>query len=187
MHPASRPDLVVFDLDGTLVDSDEALVRTFLALGVPRDQVTFGHPIEVECARLGIDAAEYVATYDDGEAQPFPGVEEMLARLARWSVCSNKTKGSGIAELTRLGWEPEFALFADDFGGEPKRLGPVLELLGVAAERVVFVGDTHHDLVCARDAGTSFAWAGWNPRVSTGSGVVLERPSDLLDLVSATS
>ena len=36
-------------------------------------------------------------------AQPFPGVVELVARLDRWAVCSNKHAESGRAELARLG------------------------------------------------------------------------------------
>ena len=37
---------VVCDLDGTLIDSDEALLEPFLAAGVPREAVRFGLPVE---------------------------------------------------------------------------------------------------------------------------------------------
>ena len=58
------------------------------------------------------------------------------------------------------------ALFADAFGGGPKRLEPVLSALGVEADGVVFVGDTAHDRRCARAVGCRFALAGWNPRAA---------------------
>ena len=44
----------IFDLDGTLIDSDAALVAPFVALGVPREAVTFGHVLQDECDRLGL-------------------------------------------------------------------------------------------------------------------------------------
>jgi phosphoglycolate phosphatase-like HAD superfamily hydrolase len=99
-------------------------------------------------------------------------------------VCSNKRPGAGHAELRRLGWKPDVALFSDAFGG-PKRLGPVLDALGVEATAVVFVGDTAHDRECARVAGCRFALAGWNARSAPEAGdVVLARPLDLLDLLA---
>ena len=177
--------VVVFDLDGTLIDSDQALVEPFLTLGVPRGEISFGHPIEVECARLGIDVADYVAAYDVTVVEAYAGVGAMLEQIDRWAVCSNKARASGEAELLRLGWTPEIVMFADDFGGRPKALAPVLEALGVAPEQALFVGDTQHDLHCAGVAGTAFAWAGWNPRVGRPAGVapVLEAPGDVIDLV----
>ncbi len=177
--------VVVFDLDGTLIDSDQALVDPFVALGVPRGEISFGHPIEVECARLGIDVADYVDAYDVDVVEPFPGVEGMLEQVDRWAVCSNKARASGEAELLRLGWKPEVVMFADDFGGRPKALAPVLDALDVAPEQALFVGDTQHDLHCAGVAGTTFAWAGWNPRVGlpAGTAPVLNLPDELLELV----
>ena len=171
----------IFDLDGTLLDSDVALAAPFLALGIPREEVSFGRLLEDECARLGITVREYLDRYDVTMAQPFAGIDDVVAKLDRWAVCSNKEIASGRAELERLGWDPEVAMFADDFGG-PKQLEPVLEALGLLASDVVFVGDTEHDRRCADIIGCRFALAAWNPRAAALDGdVVLARPLDLFD------
>lgn len=177
------PLVPVFDLDGTLIDSDAALAAPFLALGVAPEQISFGHVLEHECDRLGISVEDYLRNYDDTIAQPFAGVEDMVRELDRWAVCSNKEARSGRAELDRLGWRPEVALFADDFGG-PKHLPPVLDALGLDAAQIVFIGDTEHDRRCATDVGCRFAMATWNPRASAVAGdVVLGRPADVLALL----
>ena len=177
----------VFDLDGTLLDSDAALVAPFVAAGVPHESVTFGHVLSEECERLGIGVDEYLEAYDEGAAQPFPGVIELVtqvSRSGRWAVCSNKHPRSGQAELTRLGWEPDVALFSDAFGG-PKHLGPVLDALGLGAGDIVFVGDTAHDRACAQALAIPFGLAGWNPRAVGADGdVVLDRPLDVLALMT---
>lgn len=174
----------IFDLDGTLVDSDEALVEPFVALGVPRGEITFGHVLADECDRLGISLDAYLAAYDPQAAQPFPGVAELLDSIGRWAVCSNKHPVSGRAELARLGWVPELALFADAFDG-PKQLGPVLERLALDAADVIFIGDTAHDRACAAVAGARFALAGWNPRAVAEPGdVVLSHPAELAPLLA---
>jgi HAD superfamily hydrolase (TIGR01549 family) len=171
----------IFDLDGTLVDSDAALVAPFVALGVEPEAITFGHVLADECARLGIAVDDYLAAYDEGAVMPFPGVEAMLGRLDEWAVCSNKHATAGRAELLRLGWTPRVALFSDAFDG-PKRLGPVLELLGRTGDDVVFVGDTDHDRACAQAIGAPFLLAGWNPRARPRQGdVVLDDPAEVLD------
>jgi HAD superfamily hydrolase (TIGR01549 family) len=174
----------VFDLDGTLLDSDDALLAPFLALGVPRSELTFGHVVADECARLGIAVDDYLSRYDVSAAAPYPGVASMVASLSAWAVCSNKVRWAGVAELSRLGWSPAVALFADDFGGQSKSLAPVLELLDdVVADDVVFVGDTDHDRSCARIAGVRFALAAWNPRaVALPGDIVLAEPADVLQL-----
>ena len=161
--------IAICDLDGTLIDSDDALANAFVALGVDRSQITFGHVLAEECDRLGLLVADYLAVYDPAQATPFDGVAELVARFERWAICSNKHPQSGNAELSRLGWNPELALFADAFVG-PKQLQPVLDALAVTAEQVVFLGDTAHDRRCAAEAGVRFALAGWNPRAVAEAG-----------------
>ena len=173
----------VFDLDGTLVDTDLALIEPFLRLGVPRNEIVLGRLLEDECARLGVDVDDYLGLYDPTAVEPFPGVDELLAVLPRWAVASHKVGDVGRAELAHLGWRPAASMFAEDFGGGHKELAPLLEMLGARASEVVFVGDTAHDRVCARDAGAVFALAGWNRRTVAEEGdVVLQTPADLLAL-----
>ena len=176
--------LPVFDLDGTLVDSDAALAAPFLALGVPAEAIVFGRLLEDECAAHGVPVDDYLARYDPAAAQPFPGVAELVAGLERWAVASHKARVSGVAELARLGWTPEVALFAEDFGGGVKELAPILTAFGVHGTDVVFVGDTAHDRACAREVGATFVLAGWNARAVPEPGdVVAERPVDVLGLL----
>lgn len=163
MPTTSRVPL--FDFDGTLVDSDAALLAPFQALGVaPADLPPLGLPLATACERAGVTVDAYVEHYDDTSAQPFAGVAELLAGLDRWGLASNKLRSSGRRELARLGWQPDVALFSDDFGGAEKTLAPLLSALGLSPGDAVFVGDTDHDRACAAAAGVTFALAGWNPR-----------------------
>lgn len=181
--PMSTGRFAICDLDGTLIDSDAALVEAFITLGVPRSAISFGHVIADECDRLGISLDAYLVAYDTSAAQPFPGVVELIDSLDRWAICSNKHVVSGRAELERLGWTPRRSMFADAFHG-PKRLAPMLEALSLHPSDAVFLGDTDHDRACASEAGVTFALAGWNPRALPRTGdIVLERPQDLLEIL----
>lgn len=181
-------EAVVFDLDGTLVDSDAALDAAWRACGIADEDITHGHVLADECARLGVSVQDYLAAYDPTLVRPFDGVDEMLARLdRRWAVCSNKRGEVGPAELAALGWSPEVAMFADSFHG-PKALGPVLHALGTDAASIVFVGDTDHDRQAAADVGSAYVWAGWNPRTAPWPGdAVSASPSELLSLLAQLS
>jgi len=173
----------VFDLDGTLLDTDEALRTAFVALGVPAETVTFGHVLADECARLGISVDDYVDVYDTGLAQPFAGVGDLVAWLDRWAVCSNKHPRSGRAELDRLGWHPDVALFSDAFAGA-KELAPVLAALDVDPSDALFVGDTDHDRAAAAAVGCPFVLTAWNPRTTPQpTDVVARHPLEVVDLL----
>ncbi|MFN7150913.1 MAG: HAD family hydrolase, partial [Microthrixaceae bacterium] len=97
--PERTYDALIFDFDGTLVDSDEELVRAFVALGVDRDEITFGHAIAEETDRLGLSLEDYADAYRDDVVVPFAGVAAVVPRLGRWALCSNKHPRSAVAEL----------------------------------------------------------------------------------------
>lgn len=176
--------IAIFDLDGTLVDSDAALLAPFEALGVDAAAIPLGLPLAAACELAGVRVADYLAAYDGTVVEPFPGVDQMLQQLGRWAVCSNKVRVSGRAELARLGWSPAIAMFSEDFDGRPKELKPVLDALSLRSDEVLFVGDTAHDRSSAEVAGVQFALAGWNPRVRAERGdLVLGDPAAVLPLL----
>jgi len=132
------PTTIVFDLDGTLVDTAPDLVATLNAVFVreglsamPFDRVraTIGHGarsmIERGLAaqaqdfetqdidRLYAAFIEHYAAHIADRSQPFPGVEaaldELSARGYRFAVCTNKLEALSRRLLDALGLTTRFA------------------------------------------------------------------------------
>jgi phosphoglycolate phosphatase len=129
---------IVFDLDGTLVDTAPDLIATLNAVlaragygTVPYDaaRTMIGggarHMIERGLARQGVaaKAGDLDRLYEDfishygahiaDQSRPFPGVEATLDRLAaegaRFAVCTNKLEKLSVLLLERLGLAARFA------------------------------------------------------------------------------
>jgi phosphoglycolate phosphatase len=129
---------IVFDLDGTLVDSapdltnalNDALIRRGhapVAGEVIRGAVGRGARIMIETAlgMAGIEEdvdqmlAKFLVHYEANiaaESRPFPGAADLLERLAergaRLAVCTNKREGLSRKLLKDLGLSGHFAAIA---------------------------------------------------------------------------
>jgi len=191
MPPRPDPGTLLFDLDGTLVDSLPDLTRALNAVlaeaGLPPAGLELSRRYVGDGARAMLErgfAAHGRAVPADGldrfltvyescltrETRPFPGVVETLARLAEagWTlaVCTNKTERHSRLVLQALGLRPFFAAVA---GGDtwPERkpdgrhLTRTLAALGKPTAGAVMVGDGLNDLLAARDAGIPAVLVAW--------------------------
>lgn len=175
--------LVVFDWDGTLIDSTSAIVHAIRAsaadLGLPmpsREQAA--HVIGLglfEAIRAAVPLIEreqmpaYVERYRhhyfrrDPELEPFDGIPSMLDELAAngaWlAVATGKSRAGLDRALDRMGWTGRFLTTRCADEGIPKpdpwMIRDICDELGLDAAEVVMVGDTTHDLGMARSAGTA--------------------------------
>lgn len=132
-----RFDLVVFDLDGTLVDSagdlTASLNHALVELGRPavdppavRQMVGHGARALVErglsqsgemtpeLVKRGLSLfMRYYSTNIAAHTRPFPGVEALLGRLhtagLRTAICTNKAENLTLKLVSELGWDHRFA------------------------------------------------------------------------------
>lgn len=184
-------DAVVFDLDGTLLDTLPDLVEltnaTLCACGYPErthDEILsfVGSGVKA-LIRLAVplevsdDAVESASdcwkrlypSYGYKLTRPYQGIVETLERLkedgVKLAVLSNKFDGA--AKEVIGAFLP--GLF-DSVHGEsldfprkpdPTGLNKLLEELGVSAERCVFVGDSSNDTRVARAAGAYAVGVTW--------------------------
>ena len=177
----SRYDLVVFDWDGTLMDSTALIARSLQAacrdVGcvVPSEEDalfviglnmadTFARvvPDLDEDGRLRLaDRYRHHFLAGEGEAPLFGGVREMIADLRgsgrRLAVATGKARRGLDRALEATGLRAEFeATRCADEGfakPHPGMLLMLLDLTGVDPARALMVGDTTHDLELAANAG----------------------------------
>lgn len=177
---ARQFDLVVFDWDGTLMDSAGAIVRAIMAacadLGVTpppeeraRHVIGLGLHDALRHAVPDLAVEDYPHMADryrhhylssDHELQLFGGAREMMEWLAAQEVFLGVATGKSRRGLDRaLGYTGLGALFhatrcADECFSKPHpaMLEELMEELGVGPERTVMIGDTTHDLQMARNA-----------------------------------
>ncbi|MFJ7147620.1 HAD-IA family hydrolase [Streptomyces sp. NPDC100445] len=205
---------VVFDLDGVIVDSFAVMREAFAVayaeivgdgpapfeeyvrhqgryfpdimriMGLPREME---EPFVRESYRL----AHRVEVFD--------GIVQLLLTLRvrglRLAVATGKSGERARSLLHGLGLLPFFAhVIGSDEVARPKPAPDIvlraLELLDVAPDRAIMVGDAPTDLFSARDAGVASAAALWvgpdeEQLLAAGPDAVLRRPLDLLALCPA--
>jgi phosphoglycolate phosphatase len=179
---------VVFDLDGTLVDSVShctAIMNAMLAergsgrrIGEAeaRPHITLGGPRMIEallahdCGDPDREIADFRARYAAMPTPPgclFPGVREGLTELAeegyRLSVCSNKPQALCEKVLDDLGLAGLFSAVVGSDGVLPLKPHPALlmrtlALTGGEARRCCYVGDAEVDVQLARAAGSALVF-----------------------------
>ncbi|MFC7297014.1 HAD-IA family hydrolase [Herminiimonas aquatilis] len=176
-------DLIVFDWDGTLMDSTAVIVNCIQAaakdLGLPiPDQKAASHVIglslqsAMEVALPGIDPKYYPRMIEryrhhylnqDGSLVLFSGVREMLNDLSQQGYFLAVATGKSRVGLNRaLDASKLLSLFdatrcADETFSKPHpaMLQELTRELGQDMKRTVMIGDTTHDLLLAQNAGAS--------------------------------
>jgi len=185
--------LLVFDLDGTLVDSKQDLALSVNAMRremgltpLPLDLIAtyVGHGVTLLVRRsLGAQATGenvekglgfFLAYYRDhmlDHTAPYPGVAEALEKLAshKMAVLTNKPVIFSREMLTRLEFASHFAYI---YGGnsfpqkkpDPVGLHKLMQDLQISARETLMVGDSDTDVLTGRNAGV------WTCGVTYGFG-----------------
>lgn len=183
-----RPQLVIFDLDGTLTDSAEGIVASFrhalteIGADVPPGDLAgriVGPPMHQTLKGLGLgervdDAiAAYRADYTSrGWAMnsTFDGIPELLADLraagVRLAVATSKAEPTARRILDHFGLADYFDVIAGASvdGSRSSKADVLAHALGQLhplPERVIMVGDRAHDVEGAAEHGIGTVVVGW--------------------------
>ncbi|WP_419403893.1 phosphoglycolate phosphatase [Stenotrophomonas rhizophila] len=189
------PRAVLFDLDGTLLDSALDMLATANAMLAARGRA----PITLEALRpvvskgsramvavafpeLGQEARdalvpEFLDRYEaliGQHAVLFDGVAGMLDALeaagCAWGIVTNKPEYLARLILPQLGWETRCAVL---IGGDtlaqrkphPLPLLAAAERMGIDPGTCIYVGDDERDIVAANAAGMASVAALWGYRL----------------------
>lgn len=176
-------DLIVFDWDGTLMDSTATIVKCIqaaardLGLPVPHDDAA-SHVIglglfeAMQAVMPGVDPAIYPRMVEryryhflskDHDLVLFDGVRDMLAELSQdgyfLAVATGKSRVGLNRALNAVGLLSLFdaTRCADETFSKPHpaMLQELTRELGQDLRRTVMIGDTTHDLLMANNAGAS--------------------------------
>jgi phosphoglycolate phosphatase len=191
-----RFELIVFDWDGTLMDSTGAIVNSIKAaatdLGIdPPSEERARHIIglglidalrhalpDLPAERYQDVALRYRHHYlaQDQDLLLFDGAEALIGELAdagyMLAVATGKTRAglNRAFEVSGLGPRFHASRCADECHSKPhpQMLEELMTEFGVAAESTLMIGDTTHDLLMARNAGVAALGVayGAHPRAS---------------------
>ena len=190
-------ELVIFDLDGTLLNTLDDLtaatngalaefgfpgqtseaVRTYIGNGVGnliRRAVPAGAPEAVVSAVLSRFKAIYTENVNV-RTRPYPGIVALLETLNRrgilCAVNSNKVDNA-VQSLCDAHFPGLLSMALGEREGMPRKPAPdgveyIMRQLGVPRARTLYVGDGDTDLRTAENARIDCAWVSWGYRART--------------------
>ncbi len=179
---------LLFDLDGTLIDSNELIIESFLyTLGKyfpgkykREDVIPFIGPtlkdtfntIDIDRSEEMLhDYREFNFTKHDDMMKEFPGVNEGLAALkntgVRMGIVTSKIHYSAEKSIKLLGMDQYFdcLIGCDDVvkhKPDPEPLLKALNIIGSKPEEAMMIGDRHHDILAGQNTGTLTVGVGWS-------------------------
>ena len=206
---ADRPfDAVMFDMDGTLVNSQEAILASYHDATIS----VLGEPFPVEKEDVekiiqmrGQESFPLIAGGDEKKAAEikelfgqaylkhqeriplFPDVEVMLGTLQqegiKLGIATSKARVRFEEDMKRTGLAEYFdvTFTGDDVANAkpaPDQIIAGIEHFGIKPERMLFIGDGSNDIIAGRDAGAKTAGVNFGFHPEL---VAAENPTYLLD------
>lgn len=185
-----RIDTVLFDLDGTLINTNELIISSFMHVmdhyypgEYSREDVLqfMGPPLVESFQALNPEKTEemvdfyraYNVKVHDDLVTPFDGVDETVKALhdrgIKMAIVSTKRHDMVVRGLKLMNLDQYFdvVIGLDDVEHakpHPEPLYKALKALGSTADQAIMVGDNHHDIEGGQNAGTRTAGVAWTSK-----------------------
>ncbi|MEK3887904.1 pyrophosphatase PpaX [Bacillus sp. FSL K6-3431] len=183
-----RITTLLFDLDGTLIDTNELIVSSFLHtlgkfypnrferadvlpfLGPPL-VVTFNGIDPQKTEEMIVEYRKYNLAQHDLLVKEFNGVFETIRTLSennfKLAIVSTKMRDTVIKglELTKLDQFFDVIISLDEVERakpDPEPLEKALKALGSTPKEAMMIGDNHHDILGGKNAGTYTCGVSWS-------------------------
>lgn len=185
--------LFIFDLDGTLIDSDAMLKVSLLEMYAkyrPDFVVPEGHTIQFSGPPIAQTLAKEFPNEDTNKLAKefleiskknyvmyttlFPGVEEILSTLLSLGkyvgVVTNKSRTATdytfeLLGLTDLVQKSVCGNEVEVGKPDPSGIFKIMKEFGIDDKKdVIYIGDSEYDYLTAKNAGVDFGYVTWSPR-----------------------
>lgn len=210
---------VMFDLDGTLLDTAPDFIAVVNKLLQENARDELPHETIRACVSNGSKAlimmafaieeahenfhslrerllelyTQHIAVF----TKPFPGIQELLNKLAEhniaWGIATNKPAAYTVPLMEQLNMQPAPAIVicpdhVQDSKPHPESLFLAATELGCTAEDIIYIGDHKRDIECGQRAGSitiaaAYGYVGTEDIQSWKADYYVDRAEDIWPII----
>ena len=211
MSPINRH--IIFDLDGTLIDSSDSILDSFasafedcgIELKHPLTERVIGPPLMEtisllsginDTAKLELLAKRFKANYDSFgylNTKVYKGVSKMLESIMGFNivmyVATNKRIVPTLKIINHFGWDKYFksVVSSDSIGKSNKSkqeiIWHIIKEHNILNE-AIYIGDTEEDMLASNNTKIPFVFARWGyGSLETDACLQVSKPDDIINLI----
>ncbi|WGG45177.1 pyrophosphatase PpaX [Rossellomorea sp. DA94] len=186
----SRITTILFDLDGTLINTNDLIISSFMhtlnhyypgQYGEEDVHPFMGPPLEESFGGLDPDKMEemcahyraYNHEHHDSLVTEFEGVYETVKTLYdngyKLAIVSTKVRDVVLKGLDLMNLHPFFEVIitldeVENAKPHPEPIEKALVALGSSPGEAIMIGDNHHDILAGKNAGVLSAGVAWSAK-----------------------